>query len=216
MVDGAVTPDTFSVDGQGTVTAAIGEKQTRFVRVGSTMTTARNSADKQKHLSLPERAAARLASLGMDVADLLGGPQDIEWAVVDGEIWLLQARPITAKVPAAPARQHGFRASTVFVGTPGSQGVAVGPARIVQGPDDFGRVEPGDILACPYTDPSWTVLLGIVSGVVTETGGALSHAAIVARERGIPAVLSVADATTVMADGAMFEVNGTDGTVSPQ
>lgn len=77
-------------------------------------------------------------------------------------------------------------------GTAGSTGIATGPARIVRGPADFSRVSPGDVLICPFTDPAWTPLLRIAAGVVTETGGVLSHAAIVARERRIPAVLGLA------------------------
>ena len=98
-------------------------------------------------------------------------------------------------------------------GTPGSHGTATGSARIVQGPADFVRVRPGDILVCPFTDPSWTPLLRVAAGVITETGGVLSHAAIVAREHGIPAVLGVPDAVSLIPDGATVTVDGTVGTV---
>ena len=83
------------------------------------------------------------------------------------------------------------RSATELAGTPGSPGLASGPARVVHGPDDFTRVRPGDVLVCRFTEPAWTALFGVVAGVVTETGGVLSHAAIVAREHGIPAVLAV-------------------------
>jgi phosphoenolpyruvate synthase/pyruvate phosphate dikinase len=76
-------------------------------------------------------------------------------------------------------------------------------------------IEPGDILVCPYTDPAWTPLLGIAAGVVTETGGMLSHAAIVARERGIPAVLGIAGVMDRLSEGAVMTVDGTAGTVLP-
>ncbi|HSK22564.1 MAG TPA: PEP-utilizing enzyme [Egicoccus sp.] len=101
----------------------------------------------------------------------------------------------------------------MLTGTPGSAGKATGPARIVRGPDDFAPVHPGDILVCPFTDPAWTPLLRIVGGVVTETGGALSHAAIVAREQRIPAVLGVTGATSRIRDGSVVTVDGTAGTV---
>jgi pyruvate,water dikinase len=86
--------------------------------------------------------------------------------------------------------------------------------RIVRGPGDFARVRPGDILVCPFTDPAWTPLLRIAAGVVTETGGVLSHAAIVAREFAIPAVLGVSDATGRLRDDAVVTVDGTTGTVT--
>ena len=75
-------------------------------------------------------------------------------------------------------------------------------------------MRPGDILVCPYTDPAWTPLLRIAAGVVTEIGGVLSHAAIVARELGIPAVLGVPDATTTLHDGSTITVDGAAGTVT--
>lgn len=85
---------------------------------------------------------------------------------------------------------------------------------MVRGPSDFARVRPGDVLVCRTTDPAWTPLFGVVAAVVTETGGLLSHAAIVAREQGLPAVLAIPDATTVLRDGAMVEVDGSTGRVA--
>ena len=100
-------------------------------------------------------------------------------------------------------------------GRAGSAGLARGPARIVTGPSDFETVRPGDVLVCRTTDPAWTPLFGRIAAVVTETGGMLSHAAIVAREHGIPAVLGVPQATDRIRDGARITVNGTKGTVTP-
>ncbi|MEV6894481.1 MULTISPECIES: PEP/pyruvate-binding domain-containing protein [Kribbella] len=98
-------------------------------------------------------------------------------------------------------------------GTPASRGVASGPARVVRGPGDFASVRPGDVLVCPQTDPAWTPLLSIAAGVVTETGGVLSHAAIVARERGIPAVVAVPHATERIPTGAGITIDGSTGAV---
>lgn len=101
-----------------------------------------------------------------------------------------------------------------MTGQAGSPGVASGPARVVRGPGDFGGVRPGDVLVCRATDPAWTPLFGIAAAVVTETGGPLSHAAIVAREVGIPAVLAVRGATQAL-DGRLVEVDGYTGVVRP-
>ena len=98
-------------------------------------------------------------------------------------------------------------------GRPASAGTASGPARIVGGPEVFDRVRRGDVLICRFTDPAWTPLFGVVAAVVTEIGGPLSHAAIVAREQRIPAVVGVADATKVLTDGSHTTVDGTAGTV---
>jgi pyruvate,water dikinase len=85
----------------------------------------------------------------------------------------------------------------------------------VLGPADFDQVRPGDILVCRFTDPAWTPLLGIAAGVITETGGILSHAAIVARERGIPAIVAVPNATTDIPNGTPITINGSTGTIQP-
>lgn len=104
------------------------------------------------------------------------------------------------------------RGSVVLTGTPGSAGAATGPARLVYGSADFSRAKRGDVLNCPFTDPSWTPLLRLAGAVVTERGGLLSHAAIVARERGIPAVLGVLGVFADVPDGTTVTVDGTAGT----
>jgi phosphoenolpyruvate synthase/pyruvate phosphate dikinase len=104
----------------------------------------------------------------------------------------------------------------ILRGTAASAGTARGAARLVLGPDDFGRFEPGDVLVCRTTDPAWTPLFGMASAVVTQTGGLLSHAAIVAREFRIPAVLGVRDALKLLADRCPLVVDGSNGTVEYQ
>lgn len=80
---------------------------------------------------------------------------------------------------------------------------------------ELSRLQHGDILVCRYTDPSWTPAFWIAAGIVTETGGALSHAAIVAREHHLPAVIGVPDATTAIRDGQLVTIDGTRGSVTP-
>lgn len=99
-------------------------------------------------------------------------------------------------------------------GTPASPGRASGPVRVIRDLDEFDRFAAGDVLVCRATAPAWTPLLALAAAVVTETGGVLSHAAIVAREFGIPAVLAVSDATTILSDGARVLVDGSAGTIA--
>ena len=101
-----------------------------------------------------------------------------------------------------------------LAGTAGSPGLATGPVRVITGPEDFNQLQPGDILVCHYTDPSWTPLFGLAAAVIADTGGRLSHAAIVAREYGIPAVMGASGATSALKNGQMITVNGTKGTIS--
>ncbi len=102
----------------------------------------------------------------------------------------------------------------VLTGDPGSSGVAVGRARVVLDPADAGQIEPGEILVAPLTDPAWTPLFLPASAVVVNVGALMSHAVIVARELGIPCVVSVEDATERITTGTMLEVDGTAGTVT--
>jgi phosphohistidine swiveling domain-containing protein len=112
----------------------------------------------------------------------------------------------------APARPAA--AGPVLHGTGCSPGHARGPARVIRSLEEAARLAPGDVLVAPFTDPGWTPLFPGLAAVVTETGGLLSHAAVIAREYGIPAVLSVPGATRRIPDGATVVVDGGGGTVA--
>ncbi len=102
----------------------------------------------------------------------------------------------------------------VLTGVPGSPGTATGRARVVLHPSDPFALEPGDVLIAPITDPAWTPLFVPAAAVVVNVGAQVSHAVIVSRELGIPCVVSVLDATTRIADGALVSVDGSTGTVT--
>ncbi len=123
--------------------------------------------------------------------------------------------PLTDSSWYAPSRQRAEATGALVSGTPGSPGVAVGPARIVAGVADFDRLHAGEVLVTPYTNPAWTPLFPRAAAVVVDTGGAASHAAIVAREFGIPAVMATGDATRRLVDGQRVRVDGTHGLVLP-
>ncbi len=98
-------------------------------------------------------------------------------------------------------------------GQPGSAGVVEGPVRVIRGPADFGRLQRGEVLVAPFTNPSWTPLFPLACAVVVDTGASMSHAAIVAREYGVPAVMGTRTATTMLRDGQRIRVDGTRGLV---
>ncbi|HIV56681.1 MAG TPA: hypothetical protein H9902_01875 [Candidatus Stackebrandtia faecavium] len=216
MVDGTVTPDTYEVTSDGAVRYTIGSKQIRtdLNREHGGVTSNTVAPALQHARALDDATVTTLAAFGGRITRLFGRPQDIEWAVVRGAVWILQARPITAHVPARRTASHARGGA--LTGTPGSHGTAAATARIVRSPSEFSTVHTGEIVVCPYTDPAWTPLFSIAAGVVTETGGALSHAAIVAREYSIPAVLAVTDATNRIGNGAPIVIDGTAGTVTVQ
>ncbi|XKH52562.1 pyruvate, phosphate dikinase [Citricoccus nitrophenolicus] len=219
VVSGRITPDSWRVDHTGILDHRPGESREPCLRGA--------------HVQA-------LHALGMQVSAELGGPRDIEWALADGHLWILQARPVTAPVPAhvftsapatlpaPPPERAGGPGPAVVVpspevpaspvepalrGVPASPGTASGRARVVNGPGDFTAVCPGDVLVCRETDPAWTPLFAFAAAVVTETGGVLSHAAIVAREVGIPAVLAVPRAADLLASGPTVMVDGDAGIV---
>ena len=124
------------------------------------------------------------------------------------------SRPLAEKVWEAAKLRVFPEKGDVLKGISGSRGEVIGPVRIISGPEEFERFQKGDILVCKLTDPEWTPLFSLAAGVVADTGADLSHAAIVAREYGIPAVLGVGHATTSYRDGELIRVNGTKGEVT--
>jgi pyruvate,water dikinase len=132
-------------------------------------------------------------------------PEPPEWLVMEGRI------PRPGKTQGQVPEGVGGRA---LVGLAASPGVAVGPARILRGPEDFGRLCRGDIIVAPYADVGWTPLFLLAAGVVTELGGPLSHSCVVAREYGVPAVVNLAGATSSIPDGARVRVDGSRGVVT--
>jgi pyruvate,water dikinase len=102
---------------------------------------------------------------------------------------------------------------TLLIGSPGSPGLASGPVRIVKDVSEFGELMPGEVLVAPATNPAWTPLFQRAAAVVVDTGGSASHAAIVAREYGIPAVMGTFDGTRKLRDGQWIQVDGSRGLV---
>jgi len=123
----------------------------------------------------------------------------------------------TAPVPSSSIRDLGYRVEQterdVLRGVAASPGRGRGPVRLVSGPADFERFQRGDVLVCRSTTVSWVPLFNMASGIVADVGGALSHAALVAREFGIPAVTGTGTAMETLIDGELVEVDGTAGTV---
>ena len=122
--------------------------------------------------------------------------------------------PLTEWETNTPAVESSLIEGDVLAGTAGCPGVVTGRARIVRDPTSPPDLEPGDIMVAPLTDPAWTPLFLAVEGVVVNVGGQVSHAVIVSREMGIPCVVSVADATERIQDGATITVDGTNGNVT--
>ena len=113
-----------------------------------------------------------------------------------------------AMLPRHPEQREGE-----IAGIAGSPGRHRGPARVIHEEGEFGRLGRGDVLVCPITSPAWSVLFGQAGAIVTDGGGLLAHAAVIAREYGIPAVLATHDGTRRIRDGETVTVDGTAGIV---
>jgi len=105
--------------------------------------------------------------------------------------------------------------AAIVSGWPASPGRATGPVRVIRGPGEFDALQPGEILVAPLTAPAWNPLFTVAAAVVTDVGAAASHASIIAREYGIPAVVGTGDATTRLRTGMRVTVDGTTGNVEP-
>lgn len=115
---------------------------------------------------------------------------------------------------ASPGTGDSLKTGVLLKGMPGSPGLAEGTVKIINNPGEFFKLQSGNVLVCRFTDPSWTPLFSVACGIVCDTGGPLSHAAIVAREYGIPAVLGTGNATSVLKNGDIVRIDGSSGTVT--
>ena len=160
---------------------------------------------------LDDDEIARLGSLLRRTQALMQGPVEIEWALDDEGIKLLQARPL--RVATAPVPDEIWLKHPRLSGHPGGAGWGTGRARVVSCECELERVAPGDVLVTTVAGPALSEILPRVAGVVAELGGSTSHLASLGRERGVPMVLGVLEATRRIPDGSMVAVDGVAGVV---
>ena len=141
-----------------------------------------------------------------------GTPQDTEWAIEDGRVYLVQSRPITTRHVSKNGAESGAQRELVR-GLSASPGTAVGHARIVRAREDADKLAPGEILVTTMTSPDWVPYMKRAAAIVTDSGGMTSHAAIVSREMGVPCVVGTRRATQVLKDGMEITVDATAGRV---
>ena len=174
--------------------------------------------------SLTDEEVKRLAALALRVEEHFGGHMDIEWAIdyemEKDNIFLVQARPETVwskrkKEEEAKLEEVEEAVGEILVrGVPASPGVAVGKVKVALTLEDAAKkMEKGDVLVTKMTDPDWVPYMKLASAIVTDEGGMTAHAAIVARELGIPAVVGTGNATKVLKDGMVVTVDGSRGLV---
>ncbi|MCO8127770.1 phosphoenolpyruvate synthase [Acidimicrobiia bacterium EGI L10123] len=221
VVSGAVEPDTYVVgkDGPRIQQARIGHKTHRLVAEadGSVTRVDLDGAEADARV-LVDDEVLELARLGLQVEAHYGGePQDVEWAIAAGRLYLLQARPITTLVAPGAASLPEADAADVAVplvrGLSASPGVVAGSVRVLASPAEGHLLQLGEVLVAPMTNPDWVPTIRRAAAVVTDGGGMTCHAAIVSRELGVPCVVGARNATTRLRDGDVVTVDGGAGEV---
>jgi pyruvate, water dikinase len=218
VVSGAVEPDTYVVGKEGPrlVSVRVGRQTHKLVSgPGGTVRRVDLAPDEADARVLTDDEVLELARLGTKVEQHYGEPQDIEWAIVDGQVHLLQARPITTLQPTADDAADGGATSSrpLLQGLAASKGSASGRVRVLQSPKQGHELQAGEVLVAPMTNPDWVPTIRRAAAVITDGGGMTCHAAIVSRELGVPCVVGARTATTALHDGQVVTVDGARGAV---
>ena len=234
VVQGAVNPDEFYVH-KPTLRAgkfpiirrSLGSKLLRMefadererAATGHLVHTADTPPEMRNRYALSDADVIELARYALVIEQHYGRPMDIEWGKdgQDGKLYILQARPETVKSQGEGKAEQRYRlkgghAKNVLAeGRAIGQKIGTGPVRLIRSPAEMERVQPGDVLVTDMTDPNWEPVMKRAAAIVTNRGGRTCHAAIIARELGIPAVVGCHDATDKVQDGALVTVSCAEG-----
>lgn len=216
VVSGQVEPDTYRLTKAGPrlLEVRIGRKDHRLVCERGGVTSREELVDDDAYRRvLDDDEAVSLARLALAVEAHYGGePQDVEWVIAGGAQYVVQARPIT--MLAAPSASSVTAAGRVLVsGLAAAGGRVAGRVRVLADPADGAMLERGEVLVAPMTTPDWVPTLRRAAAIVTDGGGMTCHAAIVARELGVPCIVGARNATTVLRDGELVTIDGGQGLV---
>ncbi|MGO1719020.1 MAG: phosphoenolpyruvate synthase, partial [Luteimonas sp.] len=227
LVQGAVNPDEFYVykptlkqDKPAILRRSLGSKQMRMVYSdvpGERVRTEDTPAELRSRFSITDEDVHELARQALTIEEHYGRPMDIEWGKdgVTGRLYILQARPETVKSRAKATQMERFqlekRGEVVAEGRAIGQRIGSGTARVIRTVEDMHKVQPGDVLVADMTDPDWEPVMKRSAAIVTNRGGRTCHAAIIARELGVPAVVGTGDALERIADGAEVTVSCAEG-----
>ena len=232
VVQGAVNPDEFYVHkpmlragNRAVIRRSLGSKaiQMQFTSAeekaasGKLVKTTDVPAELRNRYSLTDVDVEKLAAYALVIEEHYGRPMDIEWGKdgLDGELYILQARPETVKSQAAGKAEYRYKlkskGAVIAEGRAIGQKIGTGPVRIVHNLSEMDKVQAGDVLVTDMTDPNWEPVMKRASAIVTNRGGRTCHAAIIARELGIPAVVGCGDASEVLKDGMLVTVSCAEG-----
>ncbi|MBI5127796.1 phosphoenolpyruvate synthase [Candidatus Roizmanbacteria bacterium] len=218
IVQGKVTPDHYEVSKKSLVIIDKEVKKQSVKMIKSNIYNKEvrlgNEGSQQK---LSDEEIIKVALLVADIEKHYFFPQDIEWAIENGQVYIVQSRPVTTTDKTNKLNKANKSSETtltpILTGAPASPGIAVGPARIIYSPKEIGKVKIGDVLVATQTNPDYVPAMKKAVAIVTEKGGRTSHAAIVSRELGIPAVVGAERVTKIVKEGEVITVNGASGEI---
>ncbi|MFZ9183967.1 MAG: phosphoenolpyruvate synthase, partial [Hylemonella sp.] len=232
VVQGAVNPDEFYVHKpmlkagkMAVVRRSLGSKLIQMVfstpaekqSGGKLVKTVDVPTEQRNRYSLSDADVQQLAHYAVLIEQHYGRPMDIEWGKdgEDGQLYILQARPETVKSQSGNTAEYRYKlkgqSAVLAEGRAIGQKIGTGPVRLVHNVSEMDRVQAGDILVTDMTDPNWEPVMKRAAAIVTNRGGRTCHAAIIARELGIPAVVGCGDATEKLKDGTLVTVSCAEG-----
>jgi len=165
---------------------------------------------KGEKIKIRENILTNLAKICLKVENLFNFPQDIEWCISNNRLWLLQSRAITTPLPPV---EEKTRIKMILNGLGASPGVVKGRVRVILNPKEVSNMSDGEILVTTMTNPLYVTAIQKAKAIITDVGGMICHAAIVARELGIPCVVGTENATKMLKDNMEVIVNGTEGKI---
>ena len=232
VVQGAVNPDEFYVHKpmlkagkRATIRRNLGSKLIQMVfstaeekaAGGKLVKTIDVPTEQRNRYSLTDADVEQLARYALVIEEHYGRPMDIEWGKdgTDGQLYILQARPETVKSQSKGTAELRYKlkgkGTVLAEGRAIGQKIGTGPVRLVHNLNEMDKVQPDDVLVTDMTDPNWEPVMKRASAIVTNRGGRTCHAAIIARELGIPAVVGCGDATEKLKDGTLVTVSCAEG-----
>ena len=218
VVSGSVSPDNYHVDREsGEIEeVSVADKKIEMVRDPDTGETVTRDLDARRRTArvLDDEEIEELVGMGERVEAHYETPQDVEWAIADGTLYMLQSRPITTIEEGDAAETTAADGEEILSGLGASPGIASGAVRTITKLDELDKVGEGDIIVTPMTTPDMVPAMKRAAGIVTEEGGMTSHAAIVSRELGVPAVVGTGEATSVLVDDQIVTIDGDRGAVT--
>ena len=228
VVQGSVNPDEFYVykpaliqGNYAILRKNLGSKAIKMIysddpSLGNTVETVDVEESESHRFSLEENDIIALAKTAMTIEDHYGRPMDIEWGKdgVDNRLYILQARPETVQSRRGNTIDRFTLKETsnvLSIGRSIGHKIGQGAAKVINNVSEMTRIQPGDVLVSDMTDPDWEPVMKRASAIVTNRGGRTCHAAIIAREMGVPAVVGCGDATTAIPDGSKVTVSCAEG-----